>query len=146
MAERLAAVLRGARSPGVYRWRSRAHPAALRRDLLAAGWGLYLLDGRTVTGTGRLFEALRREMALPAWSGHSWEGLSECLVDLSWLPGRGHLLLWDRYGALAQADIKAWQRMYGACTAAAADRQRHGAPPLYVLLRGCGPDEVPWLG
>jgi hypothetical protein len=42
---RLTAVVNGEREPGVYRWLSRAHSSALRRDQAAAGWDVHVLDG-----------------------------------------------------------------------------------------------------
>jgi hypothetical protein len=143
LVERLGGVVRGIRDPGVYRWRSSAHPAALRRDLSAAGWALHPLDGGDLTSPGLLFDALARGLAFPAWFGRTWDALAHCLVDLSWLPARGHVLLWDRYGTLAQADARAWQEVYGVFHTAIALRQRHGLPPLYVLLRGTGPEQPP---
>lgn len=145
MTERLAAVVRGTREPGVYRWRSSAHPAALRRDLASAGWALYPVDGGTLTCPDDLFDTLAYRLAFPAWFGRTWEALAHCLADLSWLPGRGHIVLWERHGALARADEQAWRQMYAVCAAAIAARERSGAPPLYVLLRGPGPADPPLL-
>jgi Barstar (barnase inhibitor) len=145
VTERLASVVRGTREPGVYRWRSRAHPAALRRELAAAGWALHPVDGRRVTGAGEVFDALARTLAFPTRFRPGWDALADGLLDLSWLAGRGHVLLWDRYGALARADARAWERAHGVCAAAASARRRYNAPPLYVLLRGAGPADPPLL-
>ena len=49
MTPRLSAVVSGGRTPGVYRWRSRAHPAAIRRELAAVGMELHHLDGTQIT-------------------------------------------------------------------------------------------------
>ncbi|HKT04512.1 MAG TPA: barstar family protein [Rugosimonospora sp.] len=146
MVRRLAAaVVGGEQLPGVYRWRSRAHPAALRRDLATAGWALYVLDGRTSTGPEQALDALAAELRFPAWFDRRWEALSECLADLTWLPASGHVLLWERYGVLARADEKAWTRAHMVCADAIAYRRRTGAVPLYVLLRGTGPAGPPLL-
>jgi hypothetical protein len=137
----LAAILDGVRPPGVYRWRSRAHPGALRRDLAAAGWGMHLLDGRAVTDSASLFDGCARALAFPAWFGRNWDALADCLGDLSWLPDAGHVLLWDRYGVLARTDAKAWRLAYRVMVDATALRRETGAAPLVVLLRGLGPTE-----
>src|SRR5689334_22300700 len=94
---RLGVLLAGAREPGVYRWRSRAHPGALHRDLTLCGWALHPLDGRGITSPARLYDACAYRMRFPAWFVPDWDALAYCLSDLSWLPGRGHVLLWDRY-------------------------------------------------
>jgi hypothetical protein len=138
MTGRLAQVVTGGREPGVYRWRSTAHVGALRRELVAAGWSLYPVDGVLVADAAGLFDAYARALRFPLWFGHSWEALGHCLADLSWLPGEGHVVVWDRCGRLAATDPQAWRRAYETCQEAAAMRVKHGLVPLYVLLRGAG--------
>jgi RNAse (barnase) inhibitor barstar len=145
MRDRLAVVVTGQREPGVYRWRSSAHHGALARELSGAGWALYTLDGRLVTDMARLFDACAAGLRFPSWFGRDWDALRHCLADLSWLPAKGHVLLWDRFGTLAQTDPQAWQRVYEVCLLAVAARLQDGAPPLYVLLRGSGPVQAPLL-
>jgi hypothetical protein len=140
---RLAAVLEGTRPPGIYRWLSRAHPSAVRRELAAAGWRAHPLDGRAVAGRLDLFDRCAAELAFPAWFGRSWDAFYDFLGDLSWLAGRGHVLLWEQYGVLARADAKAWRQAYQVLGEAIAARRESGLPPLYVLLRGQGPAETP---
>jgi hypothetical protein len=145
VGRRLTHVVDGVREPGVYRWRSRAHPAALRRDLSAAGWTLHRLEGQVLTNQVRLFDAFAYQLGFPAWFGRTWDAFSNCLTDLSWLPGRGHVVLWDRYGSLVRGDAEAWDQMYTTCTAAIEMRRQVAARPLYVLLRGTGSQEPPYL-
>ncbi|HET6214125.1 MAG TPA: barstar family protein [Micromonosporaceae bacterium] len=140
---RLASVTGGVRPPGVYRWRSRAHTESVRRELVAAGWGVYPLDGRGITGAGQLFDKCSAALAFPAWFGHNWDALADCLGDLGWLPAAGHVLLWEQYGVLARSDPKAWRLAYEVLTAAIEVRRDTNAAPLYVLLRGAGPQEQP---
>jgi hypothetical protein len=142
--ERLSDVVTGARPAGVYRWRSRAHPASVGRELAALGWGWYVLDGRTVTGPASLFDRCAEVLAFPAWFGRTFEALADCLGDLSWLPGRGHVVLWEACGVLAGQDPPTWRLAYQVFADAAASRPAT-APPLYVLLRGAGPVDVPVL-
>jgi hypothetical protein len=143
MTARLAVVLTGARPAGVYRWLSRAHPEAVRRELTAAGWASFPLEGRTLTAASQLFDRCDRTLSFPGWFGHTWEGLTDCLVDLSWLPCSGYVVLWDHYGVLERADPKAWRMAYQAFADAIAARERFGAVPLYLLLRGPGPTDQP---
>jgi hypothetical protein len=97
------------------------------------------LAGRDVTDAGRFFDGCAAALAFPSWFGHSWEALADCLTDLTWLRGDGHVLLWERYEVLALGDLKAWRRAYETLESAVAARVRYAAPPLYVLLRGTGP-------
>jgi hypothetical protein len=135
---RLSELVTGVHPPGVYGWRSRAHPGPVRRDLAAAGWALYLVDGRTVTGPGSLFDRCAALLAFPVRCGRTFGALADCLGDLSWLPGRGHVVLWEAWQVLARRDPKTWQRAYQVFAGAAAGRPA-AAPPLYLLLRGAAP-------
>jgi hypothetical protein len=143
MTGRLAPVTDRIRPAGVYRWLSRAHVESVRRELTAAGWAVHPLDGRGVSGPAQLFDRCARVLAFPAWFSHTWDALAEGLGDLSWIPGRGHVLLWEQYGALARSDPQAWHTAYQVIAAAVAVREKTGAAPLYVLLRGTGPTEAP---
>jgi hypothetical protein len=146
MTGRLGAVIKAAQPPGVYLWRSRAHHRAVRRELTAAGWAAYPLDGFRITDATRSHEECARILAFPAWFGHNWDTLADCLSDLSWLRGRGHVLIWDRYGVLAHADAGAWRRAYEVFQAAIASRAGTNMAPLYLLLRGLGPVRSPVSG
>jgi hypothetical protein len=143
MIGRLTAVVAGQRPPGVYRWLSRAHPNSLHRELAAAHWALHLIDGQDVVDATTLFDECAEALAFPAWFGRNWDALADCLSDLSWLPGRGHVLLWDQYDVLGRHDPTAWRLAYQVLEDATRARPRFGAPPLYVLLRGGGLTDQP---
>jgi hypothetical protein len=143
MIGRLTAVIDGQRPPGVYRWLSRAHPNALHRELAAARWTLHPIDGQAVVDAATLFDECAEALAFPAWFGRNWDALADCLGDLSWLSGRGHVLLWDQYDVLARHDPKAWRLAYQVFEDATRARPRYGAAPFYVLLRGAGPTDHP---
>jgi hypothetical protein len=115
----------------------------VRRELAAAGWAVHQLDGRVLRGRLDLFDRCADELAFPGWFGRGWDAFLDCLGDLSWLPGQGHVLLWEQYGGLARSDPKAWRQAYQVFGDAIAVRREAGVPPLYVLLRGVGPVEEP---
>jgi hypothetical protein len=143
---RLDVVLSGRARQGVYRWRSRAHRNPLGRELGRAGWRIHPLPGSRITGAGPFFDECAGTLALPCWFAHTWDGLADCLADLSWLPDRGHVLLWDQYGVLARRDPKVWRQAYESFATATSPANRHRHVPLYVLLRGNGPDRSPVNG
>ena len=136
LSGRVVPILSGQRPPGVYRWLSRAHPEAVRRELDAAGWYTAWLDGRTIRDRTGLFDACAAALKFPVWFGHSWDAFANCLEDLTWLPAAGYVVLWEHHAVLGQADPEAWDRAVEVCGAASSARAGSGAPPLYVLLRG----------
>lgn len=146
VASRLGTVVTGARPPDLYRWLSRAHPAAVRRDLAAAGWELHRLEGSRIRTATDLFDSCAETLQFPAYFGFNWDAFADCLADLSWLPERGRVLLWDRYAVLAENDPDAWAAARDVFADVTAERFQRGAAPLYVLLRGDGPaDKIPVL-
>lgn len=57
-----------------------------------------------------LLKRLAGALAFPAWFGHNWDALADCLGDLSWLPGDGHLLVLEdcrRFSTVARQDYEA---------------------------------------
>ena len=41
----------------------------------------------------QLLEQLARALAFPQWFGRNWDALEDCLGDLAWRAGDGHVLL-----------------------------------------------------
>ncbi|HEY0486189.1 MAG TPA: barstar family protein [Mycobacteriales bacterium] len=140
VVNRLAVIVDGSRPPGLYRWRSRAHPAAIGRELTEAGIAHHVLDGARVYDAATLFDVCATALRFPDRFTGDWEGLADCLADLSWLHGRAQVLLWEHYGVLARRDPLTWQIAREVFGAGATVSGKDG-PPLYVLLRGPGPAE-----
>jgi RNAse (barnase) inhibitor barstar len=143
---RLTTLLNGSKPPGMYRWLSRAHPAAISRQLESGGWQLHVLEGGQITNAPAFFDECARVLEFPAWFGRNWDALADCLSDLSWLPATTHVLLWERHRVLAKRDPVAWRNACEVMAEKAAESGKRGVPPLYVLLRGDGPaDTLPLL-
>ena len=49
-----------------------------------------------------LLDAFSAALGFPDWFGRNWDALEDCLADLSWRPGAGHVVLIERSEALAQ--------------------------------------------
>lgn len=50
-----------------------------------------------------LLGRIARALAFPEWFGGNWDALEDCLTDLSWLEGDGHVLIFEG-GAGVPAD------------------------------------------
>ena len=52
-----------------------------------------------------LLARLGRGLRFPAWFGGNWDALEDCLTDLSWLEGDGHVLLLEGASGLNADDF-----------------------------------------
>ncbi|PZS36789.1 MAG: hypothetical protein DLM59_00330, partial [Pseudonocardiales bacterium] len=126
----LAPVFARTRAPGVYRWPSRAHPAAVARKAARHGWTCSVLDGRRITDRESLLAACATALSFPAYFAHTWDGLATCLADLSWLPpAEGRLVVYDDCGVFARADPADCAVAIDVLAASVAQ----ASPALYVL-------------
>ena len=59
------------------------------------------VDFAGATGKEALLAHLGRALGFPDWFGGNWDALEDCLTDLSWRTGAGHVLLIERQGAFS---------------------------------------------
>lgn len=58
------------------------------------------------SGKAEMLAAISAALAFPEWFGGNWDALEDCLADLSWRKGAGHVILisnakrGDEYGIL----------------------------------------------
>jgi hypothetical protein len=52
-----------------------------------------------------LLERLALALGFPAWFGGNWDALEDCLTDLSWRAGAGHVVLIEGHGELPADDL-----------------------------------------
>jgi RNAse (barnase) inhibitor barstar len=112
--------------------------AALARLLApAAAMGLHVarVDLAGCAGKPDLLARIAAALAFPPTFGHNWDALADFLADLSWLPGRGVVLVFENAapeGGLAEADFATLLEIL-AGTAAYAARQRWRWHALVVV-------------
>lgn len=54
---------------------------------------------------GNALEAIAKALRFPDWFGNNWDALEDCLGDLSWREGEGHVLLLRDWQALPSDDL-----------------------------------------
>ena len=54
---------------------------------------------------GDALRAIAKALRFPDWFGGNWDALEDCLSDLSWRPGDGHVLVFRNWQALSSDDL-----------------------------------------
>lgn len=78
-----------------------------------------------------LLERFALALGFPAWFGGNWDALEDCLMDLSWRAGAGHVLLIEGHGELPADDLGV---LLDVLAAAAAHWAGRGQPFFAVFV------------
>ncbi|MGD9953028.1 MAG: barstar family protein [Burkholderiales bacterium] len=119
--------LSDARRAGVYR-------AAGADEIEDAARGTRLdvvhVDLRGAADKAALLERLARSLAFPDWFGGNWDALEDCLCDLGWRAGDGHVLLVQGGADLPADELGVLRDVLGA----AADYWRERGRPFFAVF------------
>jgi len=125
--EELTQCLTDATRSGVYR-------ATRSDDIVDAARGTRLdlahVDLAGAQDKDALLARLATTLALPDWFGGNWDALEDCLTDLSWRAGAGHVILIKAHGELPADDMGVLLEVL----AAAADHWAARGLPFYAVF------------
>lgn len=71
-----------------------------------------------------LLERLAGALGFPDWFGGNWDALEDCLQDLAWRAGDGHVLVFEGQGEVAPDDLGVLIDVLGTSAAFWAERGR----------------------
>jgi len=80
-------------------------------------------------------EHMARAMGFPQWFGRNWDALADCLKDLSWLPGKGWVVVLEKskhFGAGHSHEFQEAMDLMGEI----ADYWRAQNKPFWTLIGG----------
>lgn len=77
-----------------------------------------------------LLERLALALGFPDWFGANWDALEDCLADLSWRAGTGHVILLERQVELPVDDLGVLVEVLGAAAEHWAGRGR----PFFAIF------------
>ena len=105
----------------------------------AAGLHCARLDLTDCRGKADLLAGLARELKFPAWFGHNWDALADCLDDLGWLRASGYLLLLENPAAMSNAAPKDFALALDILADAARKWRERGTPFWVFVTAPSGP-------
>jgi RNAse (barnase) inhibitor barstar len=82
------------------------------------------VDLAGITAKDPLLERLALALGFPDWFGANWDALEDCLADLSWRAGTGHVIVLERQGELPVDDLGVLVEVLGAAAEHWAGRGR----------------------
>lgn len=82
-------------APGVFRI-ARSNAASLSAAANQADFDVRSIDLHACRDKADVLARIAHALEFPDWFGHNWDGLADCLSDLSWLPPESaRMLLFD---------------------------------------------------
>ena len=119
--------LKDAARSGVYR-ASRIDPLA--DALRGSGLDFARVEVKGISGKQALMKVLGASLSLPGWFGENWDALEDCLTDLSWRGGEGHVIAFEACGTLPREDLVVLIQVLEA----AADFWRSRGKPFFAVF------------
>ena len=73
------------------------------------GFNVFHLDGRKIHNKTSFMNEAAEKLKLPAYFGHNWDALNDCITDLSWMNSEGVLLIINDSEHFRIASPEEWQ-------------------------------------
>jgi RNAse (barnase) inhibitor barstar len=116
-------------------------------DLLAgakaAGCLVLRVDLAATRSKDEMLTAVGRALRFPEWFGHNWDALTDCLLDMGWLPATGYMIVLDHCDGIhgrAEGDFVKLMQIFQE----AAATWREDEVPFWCLV-DMQADGIAWL-
>ncbi len=116
--------LRDPGSSGVYRASAAAPLLAAAAE---AGMDVARIRLDEARGKSELLDAIAAALEFPDWFGGNWDALEDCLTDLDWRGGAGHVLVFEAAEAFRVDYGDDWRMLVEVLEACARDWSGRGA-------------------
>ena len=109
----------------------------------AAGCLVLRVDLSKARNKHDMLEALGKGLRFPEWFGHNWDALTDCLLDMGWLPATGYVIILDHCDGIhgrAEDDFVTLMRIFQDV----AQTWREDEVPFWCLV-DMQADGIAWL-
>ncbi len=79
------------------------------------------------TEKSELLARVAKALGFPAWFGHNWDALADCVTDLGWRPAVGYVLILENAAELQQSQPEVFDTALAIFADAAAAWKARGA-------------------
>ena len=109
----------------------------IERAAGGAGLTVIRIDLKGLASKAGLLGRVARALNFPDWFGKNWDALNDCLTDLSWLDGRGWVIIFENSKHLAARKPQVFHSAVEVFQSAN-DYWRQAGKPFWVLFHGPG--------
>jgi RNAse (barnase) inhibitor barstar len=110
-------------------------PDKIEQTAAAVGLTVIRIDLKRLAGKAGFLGRAARALKFPDWFGKNWDALNDCLTDLSWLNGRGWVIIFENSKDLAARKPQVFHSAVEVFQAAN-DYWRQTGKPFWVLFHG----------
>ena len=110
-------------------------PNLVERAAAAAGLTVIRIDLKRLASKAGFLARAARALNFPDWFGKNWDALNDCLIDLSWLNGRGWVIIFENSKDLAARKPQVFHSAVEVFQSAN-DYWRQAGKPFWVLFHG----------
>lgn len=134
----LLAVIKGDRSPGLYRVAEEIVVDEVATLCQEQGAHLFYIDGQAVSNKAEFLHACAKAMDFPDYFGANWDAFEDLLTDLEWIAADRYLVLYSDPEAFAQQDAAEWSTAVDILQGAV-EYWAETETPLYVVFNTTSP-------
>ncbi len=116
---------------------------ALLTGAAAAGCLVLRVDLAAACNKEQMLAAIARALRFPEWFGHNWDALTDCLLDMGWLPAMGYVIILEHCDGIhgrAESDFVTLMQTFQE----AANTWREDELPFWCLV-DMQADGIAWL-
>ena len=110
-------------------------PNGIEQLAKAGGLVVVRIDLALLSSKTGLLGRAARALRFPEWFGKNWDALNDCLTDLSWLDGKGWVIIFENTKAFAERKPQLFENAVEVFQAAS-DYWRRTGKPFWVLFHG----------
>ncbi len=110
--------------------------ARIEQAAAAREYRFFAIDTRQVRNKAEFLHALKTALDFPAHFGNNWDALIDMLRDLSWIPAKGYVILFNDLTTYATDSPKSYDLAFQVLRDAATfwHERKADHPPLIVLI------------
>lgn len=131
----LSRILKAPLESGVYVLAQPSDAGDVQRIASESGFAFFHVRGHDVCTKDQFLNETAKAFKFPAYFGHNWDALEDCLTDMSWVEADGFLMLFDTFNSFAEHSPDDFATALDILSASCQFWSEHGKA-LVVLLHG----------